>query len=185
MGQPVPFRRRFSHLSIGLPLSILSGLFAEITSPPPAAAQSQSSPLPSHIFPDVIAIVTLFVERERPKRSNSVVRHSTFAPQMQQADRPTDRDGAAVHFAAMHSLTLRLHSFWRGIFHLEGYYWSAKGRAQIFQKRNRVYFLVTLCVFVSFPCYNDNFDKSWAKSSHPECFLRATKPCHLPLYDNP
>ena len=58
---------------------------------PSSRGGPKPSPLPSHIFPDVIAIVTLFVEREKPKRSHSVVRHSTFAPQMQQADRPRPR----------------------------------------------------------------------------------------------
>ena len=91
MGQPVPFRRRFSHLSIGLPLSFLSGLFAEITSPPFfRGGPKPELPTPVTYFPRRYRDCDPFCRaRERPKRSNSAVRHSTFAPQMQQADRPT------------------------------------------------------------------------------------------------
>ena len=121
LDQPVPFRQRFSHLSIGLPLSFLSGLFAEITSPPFLRPFSnRGGPKPELPTP-----VTYFPRRYRDcdpfcrageTEAVPLRRHSTFAPQMQQADRPPPRRGSPL---CRNALTLRLHSFWRGIFHSE------------------------------------------------------------------
>ena len=155
LGQPVPFRQRFSHLSIGLPLSFLSGLFVEITSPPFSRGGRKPSPLPTPVtyFPRRYRDCDPFCRaRERPKLPNSVVRHSTFAPQMQQADRPTDRPRRGSPLCRNALLTLRLHSFWRGIFHSEGYYWSAKGPAlKSFRNGTGWYFHVIQCVLFSIP----------------------------------